>query len=104
MAQNRPVEARLSCRIDAEDMRRLKEWADRQAAAGGVPREAMGTSATVRMAIRAFLDGKTRSVASDEGYQQGLRIAYGEARVALSRGLAGSLAGLHGVTEEIEKK
>lgn len=104
MSQNKTVDGRLSCRVDAEDMRRLKEWADAQADAAGVPRTAMGISAAVRMAIRAFLDGKTRSTASDEGYAQGVRIAYGEARRAMTSGLHGSLAGLNGAPEGGEKK
>lgn len=102
MSQNKTVEGRLSCRVAEADLQRLKDWANTQADIAGVPREAMGYSSAVRMAIRAFLDGKTRSVASDEGYAQGLRIAYNEARVALSRGLSGSLAGLGGAPDKKE--
>lgn len=104
MSQNKPVEGRLSCRVAEADLQRLRDWANTQADIAGVPREAMGYSSAVRMAIRAFLDGKTRTVATDEGYAQGLRIAYNETRIAMARGLSGSLAGLHGVATSAEEK
>ncbi len=92
---------RVTVRVNPAEIQRLVEWSKKHAEAVGIPESELGVSAAIRMAIRAFLDGATRSVYADEGYTQGLRIAYGEAHTAVKTSLANALSGLGGLPPEL---